>query len=132
MMTKKEDKKSRWVATLGIVLVVSLFVNVVVVWFSLARAPAFRIAQGDVSKGEVAFAELNCVRCHTVAGVEQFNLERATAELIVPLGGEVQRVKTYGELITAIFIRRKVSGRKFWNSMRCLKDSRLCRITARP
>jgi mono/diheme cytochrome c family protein len=101
-MKKNEEQKNRWIATLGIVLAISLFVNVAVVWHSVVSSPGFRIAEGDAALGELAFEELNCVRCHTVAGVDRFSLEAGDGEMLVPLGGEVRRVKTYGDLITAI------------------------------
>ena len=101
-MKSNKEQKMRWIATLGIVLAISLFINVVVVWHSVVSSPGFRIAEGDAALGELAFEELNCVRCHTVTGVDRFSLEARDGEMLVPLGGEVQRVKSYADLITAI------------------------------
>jgi hypothetical protein len=50
----------------------------------------------------VAFEELKCIRCHTVTGWDKFSAEPHEDGLVVALGGQVNRVKTYGELITAI------------------------------
>ena len=68
----------------------------------MASEPGFRIPAGNPDRGLVAFNELRCAQCHTVAGVDAFTVEPYEDGLVVPLGGEVYRVKTYGELITAI------------------------------
>jgi mono/diheme cytochrome c family protein len=56
------------------------------------------LPDGDAKKGEQAFLDLKCHRCHRVEGFaspapEQFNLL---------LGGETAQVKTYGQLVTSI------------------------------
>ena len=68
-----------------------------------ADSPAgFILPPGDVAAGQQTFVELNCIRCHTVAGVTFPERESVTAELVVPLGGMLRKVKTYGQLATAI------------------------------
>ena len=101
-MNSKEDQKNRVLVALGVLLAISLFVNVVLVWQSVSNEPGFRIASGDAQRGEIAFQELKCAGCHTVKGVDNFAIEPHEEGLVVALGGEVMRVKTYGELITAI------------------------------
>ena len=60
----------------------------------------FRLPDGDVEAGKAAFVEAGCLSCHAVEGVE---FEDATSgALEVRLGGKVRRVRTYGELVTAI------------------------------
>jgi hypothetical protein len=61
----------------------------------------FHLPQGNAEKGRAAFIALNCTACHTVNGVE---LPRPTvaAESIVVLGGDVVRMRTYGDLLTSI------------------------------
>jgi L-cysteine S-thiosulfotransferase len=61
----------------------------------------FPIEQGDISQGRDAFVRLNCVQCHTVAGVE-FPDYTGTPFLSVPLGGDLIFAKTYGDLATSI------------------------------
>lgn len=87
---------------LGVLLIISVFINIVVIWQSVATESGFRIPAGSADKGLVAFEELRCSQCHTVAGVDTFTVEPYEDGLVVPLGGDVYRVKTYGELITAI------------------------------
>ena len=64
-------------------------------------AKGFRLPDGDVGKGKVAFIELKCNTCHTVHGVELPAAE-APAPATVALGGEVIQVKSYGQLVTSI------------------------------
>lgn len=59
----------------------------------------FTLPDGDAQQGEQTFIELKCYACHTVSGVDfpEEEIERSIA-----LGGEVARIKTYGELVTSI------------------------------
>ncbi len=61
----------------------------------------FRLPDGDVSAGATVFVQLGCVRCHTVEGSE-FPEGELGDEVQVRLGGKVLRVRSYGELVTAI------------------------------
>jgi sulfur-oxidizing protein SoxX len=63
----------------------------------------FRLPDGDAERGKAAFLELKCHTCHTVDGTEIPVLSKDYAYVrVVVLGGEVQKVKTYGELVTSI------------------------------
>ncbi|HNP63434.1 MAG TPA: c-type cytochrome [Woeseiaceae bacterium] len=67
-----------------------------------ATSPAgFRLPDGDADRGRAAFLYMQCHQCHTVAGEEFPELPYAEAPY-VSLGGPVSKVKTYGELVTAI------------------------------
>ena len=61
----------------------------------------FRLPDGDTGRGKAAFVALKCNSCHTVVGVE---LPAPTAEpgKTLALGGEVARLRSYGDLLTAI------------------------------
>ncbi len=59
----------------------------------------FSLPDGNALRGEEAFVNLKCHACHTVTGVQ---LPAENKELSIPLGGEVTRIKTYGELVTSI------------------------------
>lgn len=61
----------------------------------------FVLPPGDPEEGKEAFVSLDCIKCHTVAGVD-LGAPAGERELHVPLGGDVIRVKTYGQLATAI------------------------------
>ncbi|MEX0330681.1 MAG: cytochrome C [Puniceicoccaceae bacterium] len=101
-MTKKDNRTTSATVVLGVLLILSVFINIVVIWQTIANEPGFRIPAGDAGKGLQAFNELRCAQCHTVAGIDSFSVEPYEDGLVVPLGGQVYRVKTYGELITAI------------------------------
>ena len=60
----------------------------------------FSLPEGDEMAGQVAFIDLRCNDCHSAAGVEQYDPENA--EIKFELGGDVTRVTTYAELVTAI------------------------------
>ena len=61
----------------------------------------FRLPDGDAEVGQAVFQQLGCVGCHSVEGTE---FEDTASERIIDvrLGGKVLRVRTYGELVTAI------------------------------
>jgi sulfur-oxidizing protein SoxX len=61
----------------------------------------FRLPKGSVEDGAVAFVTLGCNRCHSVKGADLPEQEGAS-EVHFSLGGEVAKVKSYGELVTAI------------------------------
>lgn len=65
-------------------------------------ALGFRLPDGDVEAGQVAFVALQCNSCHRVEGVE--GLPEPVADPPVPLmlGGEEPYQRTDGELVTAI------------------------------
>ena len=61
----------------------------------------FSLPDGDVERGKTAFVELQCHACHTVRGAELAK-PGETPESPIALGGEVARIKSYGELVTSI------------------------------
>lgn len=60
----------------------------------------FALPEGDPAAGREAFLYMQCHQCHTISGEELPTIE--DQEPYVELGGTVTRVKTYGELVTAI------------------------------
>jgi len=66
-------------------------------------AAGFRLPDGDVERGRAAFVELKCQTCHTVKGTDipSPGADYAYVRVVV-LGGEVRKIKTYGELVTSI------------------------------
>lgn len=64
-------------------------------------AAGFRLPDGDAARGEQSFLGLGCHSCHTVEGVD--TPEPLTAGPVrINLGGDVIRVKTYGELVSSV------------------------------
>lgn len=67
-----------------------------------ADSPAgFRLPEGDAASGREVFVYMQCHECHTLEGDEFPQIPYADSPY-VSLGGPVSRVKTYGELVTAI------------------------------
>lgn len=63
-------------------------------------AAGFRLPDGNAQAGLQAFRALECHSCHDVPDVDP-PAESAIDNRII-LGGDVTRVKTYGELVTSI------------------------------
>ncbi|HZW60231.1 MAG TPA: c-type cytochrome [Woeseiaceae bacterium] len=61
----------------------------------------FRLPDGDADAGRDAFLYMQCNQCHTIAGEDLPEIPLADPPY-VELGGPVTRIKTYGELVTAI------------------------------
>jgi sulfur-oxidizing protein SoxX len=61
----------------------------------------FSLPEGDPAAGREAFVYMQCHECHTINGMELPRVPLADPPF-VELGGEVSRVKTYGDLVTSI------------------------------
>jgi sulfur-oxidizing protein SoxX len=61
----------------------------------------FSLPEGDAIRGKDTFLYMHCHECHTIAGEDLPRVPMADPPF-VELGGTVTRVKTYGELVTAI------------------------------
>ena len=61
----------------------------------------FVLPQGDIAQGEQVFVDFNCHGCHTIPDME-FPVTDFEPPFILEIGGEVYRVKNYGELLTAV------------------------------
>jgi hypothetical protein len=79
-------------------------------------ARGFRLPDGDIDKGREAFVALGCRRCHSVKGVllEEF---AGDPPILLELGGEVIRVKNYGELVTSIINPDHIVSGKYLNEI---------------
>lgn len=62
----------------------------------------FTLPEGDAQAGKANYVSLQCNACHKINGVDQFAAEGEEPELSIALGGEVTRIKTYGDLVTSI------------------------------
>jgi sulfur-oxidizing protein SoxX len=60
----------------------------------------FRLPDGNASVGRETFLYMHCNQCHTIKDEQLPTV--AGFEPFVELGGSLTRVKTYGELVTAI------------------------------
>ncbi len=62
----------------------------------------FVFPEGNIARGKAAFVALNCYECHSVHGVKDLPDPNVVPYKVVVLGGDVQAVKTYGDLLTAV------------------------------
>ena len=62
----------------------------------------FTLPDGDAQAGKANFVRLQCNACHTIEGVDQIYADDGEPQLSIALGGDVTRIKTYGELVTSI------------------------------
>lgn len=60
----------------------------------------FALPEGNIENGKINFVGLSCNQCHSVADLGWEGIKGQDVHL--HLGGEVTKVKTYGELVTAI------------------------------
>ena len=65
------------------------------------EARGFALPEGDVEAGRETFVRLECNACHSVKG-DVDKLADVDSDINFRLGGEVTRVKTYGDLVTSI------------------------------
>ena len=61
----------------------------------------FTLPAGDGERGQAAFVAFRCFDCHQVEGVSLPPSEEPN-QVIVKLGGEVSREKSYADLVTGI------------------------------
>jgi mono/diheme cytochrome c family protein len=61
----------------------------------------FTLPTGDPERGQATFTKFRCFDCHLVAGGDLPPGEEP-GQVMVQLGGEVAKLRDYGDLITAI------------------------------
>lgn len=59
----------------------------------------FALPKGDIDAGKFAFSSLRCNDCHSIGEIKWIGNDD---DPHVQLGGEVSRIKTYGELVTSV------------------------------
>ena len=85
----------------GLMMMMTCMVVVATGCAGRKSARGFSLPDGDTAQGQATFVTLQCHACHTVAGVDLPDLDHEP-ETPIALGGQVSRVKTYGELVTSI------------------------------
>jgi hypothetical protein len=66
-----------------------------------AEEAHFTLPPGDAERGQEAFVKFRCFDCHLVHGVNLPPGEEP-GQVMVELGGEVERYRDYSDLVTAI------------------------------
>jgi hypothetical protein len=72
----------------------------------------FMMPEGDIAQGEQVFVDFNCHGCHTIPEID-FPAPEFEPPFVLDIGGNVYRVKTYGELLTAIVNPEHIISRKY-------------------
>ncbi len=85
----------------GFLLILAAFAGLTACDADRMSEKGFSLPEGNTLNGKEAFVYMHCHECHTIAGEELPTLALADPPY-VELGGKVTRVKTYGELVTAI------------------------------
>jgi L-cysteine S-thiosulfotransferase len=62
---------------------------------------SYTLPPGNAERGQAAFIAFRCYDCHRVQGVE-LPVGEEPDQVVVELGSERNRIKTYGDLVTAI------------------------------
>jgi len=78
------------------------------------------LPEGDLAQGEQVFIDFNCQSCHTIPDVD-FPEADFKAPFILEIGGEVYRVKNYGELLTAVVNPDHIISPKYVNLLKQAK-----------
>ena len=65
------------------------------------QSEGFALPPGDAERGKASFVELGCNACHRIQDAIP-RAENANETIDVRLGGQVSRIKTYGDLVTSI------------------------------
>jgi len=81
--------------------IVSLCIFLAGCYAGAKSGKGFHLPEGNVENGKAAFVALKCYSCHRVSGVD-LPPPVATAPTNIVLGGEVIRIRTYGELVTTV------------------------------
>ena len=72
----------------------------------------FILPEGDIERGKEVFASTGCRYCHNIKD-EEFGPLDGEQVLNITLGGEVHRVKNYGELLTSIVYPQHVVSARY-------------------
>lgn len=82
------------------------------------------LPDGDINRGQAAFINLQCTKCHTVRNVDLPTPGEMIANRL-EIGGEVIRVKTYGELVTSIIHPDHTLSAEFAEGTESARDAEL-------
>jgi sulfur-oxidizing protein SoxX len=80
----------------------------------------FAFPEGDAARGKATFVEMKCYTCHRMDSADPA-IPPPVVEpgLVILLGGETSRMRTYGDLVTSIIhpsytISERVTGPRKW------------------
>lgn len=82
-------------------LIILLFILLLALSACERQSRGFALPEGDAKAGRETFLSLECNHCHSVVR----DVEKASPghpEIAFQLGGQVTRIKSYGDLVTSI------------------------------
>lgn len=82
-----------------------------------APVRGFVLPEGDPGQGQLVFEKYKCYACHTISGIEFPEME-FEAPFMLDIGGEVYRVRDYGELLTAVVNPEHIISPKYQGMLR--------------
>ncbi|MDX1409305.1 MAG: c-type cytochrome [Saprospiraceae bacterium] len=65
------------------------------------KVHGFVLPEGEALLGEMVFIDMHCNQCHSIADIDWAGSEE-NGDVHVKLGGEVTRIKSYGQLLTSV------------------------------
>jgi sulfur-oxidizing protein SoxX len=113
-----EMKKRHRAVRAGVVAGISALLLIIVACGGKEKkmGKGFVLPEGDVMEGKLAFIEMECHRCHSVAG-EVLPKHGEPSKVQLHLGGEVYKVKTYGQLVTSIINPQHVISKDYLETL---------------
>lgn len=63
------------------------------------QARGFALPEGDIEKGKMTYTRMECNECHRISNI---NWNGGKDNLEIQLGGEVSKLKSYGDLVTSV------------------------------
>ncbi len=72
---------------------------------------------GDAERGKQAFVEYKCYNCHSIPGVELPQRE-AEPPMVLALGVRMHRVRSYGDLLSAVLFPDHTVSPKFQGALK--------------
>jgi len=77
----------------------------------------FVMPRGDAVRGKQVFIDVKCYACHDIAGIE-FPQREFEPPLVLTIGARLHRVKTSGELLTAVIYPDHVISPKYVSALK--------------
>jgi sulfur-oxidizing protein SoxX len=93
--------RNRWVRLLSLAVTATALLALSACTGDQRPVKGFVLPEGDVEQGKQVFVDFHCHGCHTIEGIEFPEIE-PELPFILDIGGQVYRVKNYGELLTAV------------------------------
>lgn len=76
-----------------------LLIAVLALASCVQQSRGFVLPKGDIAEGKDLFQTMSCTDCHSISDLEWNGPEGGVH---IRLGGEVTKIKTYGELVTSV------------------------------